>query len=65
MEPSNLRTVKQLASELPAFTESSLRWLVFHAQENRLESAIVRPPGTRRVLIDRELFAQWLVSRGS
>ena len=65
MEPRNLRTVRQLSEELPAFTEGSLRWLVFHAETNGLESALVRPPGNRRVLIDVEAFAAWLDSRNA
>ena len=54
----NLRTVKQLAHSSPAFTEASLRWLIFQAGSNGLESALVRVG--RRVLFDVERFNSWL-----
>jgi hypothetical protein len=55
---SNLVTVKQLSEFSPAFTESSLRSLIFHSKTNGLEEAIVRIG--RRVLIDLEAFDRWL-----
>jgi len=55
---SNLVTVKQLSELSPAFTESSLRSLIFNSRTNGLEAAIVRIG--RRVLIDLEEFNQWL-----
>ena len=42
MKPENLRTVAQLAEELPAFSVASLRRLIFDAQDNGLAPAIVR-----------------------
>ncbi len=54
----DLRTIKQLAQENPAFTEASLRWLVFNAHQNGFEATIVRVG--RRVLIDVEKFDVWL-----
>jgi len=56
-----LRTVKQLAEELRptgAFTEASLRWLIFNAKGNGFERALVRLG--RRVFIHRERFGEWL-----
>ena len=55
---SRLKSVAQLAREVPAFTESSLRWLIFNAKENGLESAIVRIG--RRVYLDMDAFDRWL-----
>lgn len=65
----NLKTVRQLVEEsrkiagghVPAFTEGSLRWLIFNAAENGLEVAIVRVG--RRVLIDVDAFNAWLAAR--
>lgn len=55
---TDLRTIKQLAQENPAFTEASLRWLVFNARQNGLDAAIVRVG--RRVLIDVQKLDAWL-----
>jgi hypothetical protein len=55
---TDLRTIRQLAQENPAFTEASLRWLVFNAQQNGLDAAIVRVG--RRVLIDVRKLDAWL-----
>lgn len=58
-EVRNLRTVKQLAAESAgSFTEPALRWLIFKANENGLEPALVRIG--RRVRIDLERFNHWL-----
>ncbi len=54
----SLRTVSQITRELPAFTEASLRRLVFNSEHNGLARAIVRIG--RRVYIDRELFEEWV-----
>ena len=54
----NLRTVRQVAEANPAFSEASLRWLIFRAKQNGLETALVRVG--RRVLIDVERFNSWL-----
>ena len=54
-----LRTIKQLSAESGgSFSEGSLRWLVFNAQENGLNSALVRVG--RRVLVDMDRFNEWL-----
>lgn len=54
----DLRTVQQLSERNPAFTQPSLRWLIFNAKTNGLDKAIVRV-GTR-VLIDEPRFNRWL-----
>ena len=61
MTASSLRTVAQLAEELPAFDEPALRRLIFHAETNGLSSAIVRVG--RKILIDIDDFNQWLDDR--
>lgn len=58
MVSERLRTLRQLAERNPAFTEGALRWHVFNAKTNGLDSAIVRIG--RRVLIDEQAFSQWL-----
>ncbi len=69
--PRTLLTVRQFASKHPAFTESSLRWIIFNAKKrgnskgavfsNGFESAIIRLG--RKVLLDEERFFE-LVSAG-
>ncbi len=61
MTASSLRTVAQLADELPAFDQPALRRLIFHAETNGLSAAIVRLG--RRVYIDIDDFNQWLDDR--
>ena len=58
MIAQSLRTVAQLARELPAFEERTLRWLIFHAEDNGLSPAIFRIG--RRVYIDIDRFNRWL-----
>ncbi len=61
MTAESLRTVAQLAEELPAFDEPSIRRLIFNAQEIGLAHAIVRIG--RKVLIDITDFNRWLDER--
>ena len=56
--PPRLYTVKQFSARNPAFSEGSLRWLLFNARQNKLEAAVVRVG--RRVLIDEDRFFAWL-----
>ena len=58
MNFENLRTVRQVAQMNPAFSESSLRWLVVQRKENGFERVMVRVGG--RILIDIEKFNLWL-----
>jgi hypothetical protein len=66
---SSLRSVRLLAAELApsGITEASLRWAIFNRHRNGLDAsgALIRPPGTRRVFIDRERFETWLRSRST
>ena len=66
--PPTLLSVKQFAQRHPAFTEGSLRWLIFKASQpsrtahdvsqNGINRAIVRIG--RRVLIHEEAFFELL-----
>ncbi len=58
-------TVKQYTQKEPAFSESSLRALIFNEQTNGLAKfkAIVRVG--RKVLIDDANFQAWLESQGA
>lgn len=59
------RTVKQFAGVHEAFTESALRMLIFNENQNGLakSGAILRIG--RKVLIDEELFLNWVKVQGS
>lgn len=58
-------TVRQWAQRNPAFSEASLRWLVFKAADNGLDKAgAVRRVG-RRVLIIGERFNAWMDTQGA
>lgn len=56
--PSRLLTPRQIWETYPAFTEGSLRWLLFHRQTNGLSIA-VRKIGRRLVLVE-DLFLLWV-----
>lgn len=51
-------TIKQAADLYPAFSESSLRWLVSHEKENNF-SEVIRRVG-RRILLDLDDFENWI-----
>lgn len=64
----NLLTAKQFVNKHPAWTEASIRNLIFHSRDrktskgiipgNGLESAILRVG--RKVLIDEARFFEWV-----
>ena len=56
--PSRLLTPRQVWETYPAFSEGSLRWLLFHRQTNGL-SVAVRKIGRRLVLVE-DLFLEWV-----
>ena len=58
MDNAQFYTVEQFALKYPAFTESSLRWLLFNRESNGLAAAVVQLG--RRVLIDEAAFVSWL-----
>lgn len=55
---AQLFTVKQLAQKYPAFSEGSLRYLLFNRERNGLDRAVIQIG--RRVLIDEQEFVAWL-----
>jgi hypothetical protein len=55
---SNLLTVKQFAEKHPAFSQHSLRYLIFHEKSNGLNSAIARIG--RKILIREAAFFDWV-----
>lgn len=59
----HLYTVRQFADTNPAFSESSVRWLVFKAKANGLDESGAILRNGRRVLIDGDKFESWLKSR--
>ncbi len=55
----SLMTVRQFCERFPAFTEGSLRWLLFHRESNGLNAAVYRV-GKRKLIIDIDAFFRWL-----
>ena len=51
-------TVKQTAEKHPAFTQNSLRWIIFNSKLNGATS-FIRKVG-RKVLIDDAAFISWI-----
>ncbi len=62
MKAEDLVTVRQLAAEIPGFSEGGLRYRIFHAEKLGLSGAVLRVG--RKVLIDREAFLRWLQDAG-
>jgi hypothetical protein len=66
-----LLTVRRFAAKHEAFTEASLRWLIFkagspeldanHEHNSALNDAVVRVG--RKVLIDEQKFFNWLLRK--
>lgn len=56
----NYLTVKQVAVKHSAFSESSIRYYIFHEKTNGLSNAIRRIG--RKILINESLFLEWLES---
>lgn len=59
LDPRNLRTLRQLAEECPAFSYHALRKLAQERESNGLPVIAVG----RRVYVDRERFGAWLSAR--
>lgn len=55
---SQFLTVEATAVKYPAFSESSLRWLLFNRETNGFNRCVVRIG--RRVLIDETELVAWL-----
>jgi hypothetical protein len=62
-ETKRLSTVKKLPEYYHgAFTESSIRWLIFNEKTNGF-SRCIRRIG-RKVLVDLDSFEQWIEKQG-
>ncbi|HXO19919.1 MAG TPA: hypothetical protein VOA87_08360 [Thermoanaerobaculia bacterium] len=53
-------SVRELSRKHPAFSEGSLRWLLFHRESNGLAQAVIR--SGRRLLVDERRFLAWVDS---
>jgi len=51
-------TVKQTSDKNPAFTQNSLRWIIFNSKFNGA-SVFLRRVG-RKILIDDDAFVAWI-----
>jgi hypothetical protein len=51
-------TVRQASQIFPAFSESSLRWIIFNSKMNGA-SSFIRRVG-RKILIDQDRFNVWI-----
>jgi hypothetical protein len=58
MALADLRTVRQLSLEVPAFSQASIRWAIFNSRHNGLAPALVKLG--KRVLLDRAKFEAWV-----
>jgi len=52
-------SVKQLTKLYPAFSELSLRWVLFNRSNNGADSFVIKV-GKRKIVIDVEKFEIWL-----
>lgn len=59
---ARLNTVKQIPPLYPAFTESSIRWLIFNEKTNGFTCCIRRIG--RKILIDLDAFESWIEQGG-
>lgn len=56
----NLLSVSDISKINPTFSESTIRWWIFNADQTGFDSCLVRVGG--RVYIDRLAFDEWLES---
>ncbi len=69
----NILTIKQLANRYPAFTEGSLRWLIFNSKNRKSTKKTIKGNGFdsvlirigKRVLIDEKKFLMWVDAHGN
>ena len=54
-------TVKQTAEKFPAFTQNSIRWIIFNSKLNGA-TVFIRKVG-RKVLIEEAGFLAWINSQ--
>ncbi len=58
-------TVQQTASEIPALTEAAIRWHLFNREQNGLSKSGAIIKNGRRVLLDLPKYVDWLKSGGA
>ncbi len=51
-------SVKQLANLYPAFSEGSIRWILFHREYNGASNFVIKIG--KKIVIDLEKFDYWL-----
>jgi hypothetical protein len=56
-------TVKQFSEKQPAFSQGSLRSLIFNADKNGLAKSGAIARMGRKILIDENKFFQWIESQ--
>lgn len=56
---TRLMTVSQFATEHPAFSQSSLRHLIFDSGINGFHS-VIRRIGKKKILLDEKSFFAWV-----
>jgi hypothetical protein len=54
----NFLTIKQASEKFPAFSQNSIRWIVFNSATNGANKFLIRVG--RKVLIDGDLFVEWV-----
>ena len=60
---TRILNIRQLTERHPAFSEPSVRWLIFNSHENGLADSGALLRNGRRVLIDETKFLAWLEGR--
>lgn len=61
MNAKRYLTVRQTAERYPAFTQGSIRWIIFNKDHNQFAS-VIRKLG-KKIVIDEAEFVAW-VERG-
>jgi len=59
----SLLKVRAFAAKYQAFSEGSLRWMIFNANSNGLAASGAILRNGRSVILDEERFLAWLESR--
>lgn len=62
-QSSPIKTIHQFSEEEPAFTEGSLRWLIFNEEKNGAKEAEVFPKLGRRRFVNKPKFFMWFDSQ--
>ncbi|HAU1183356.1 TPA: hypothetical protein JBI17_11515 [Legionella pneumophila] len=60
-QPKRLARVKKIPEFYPAFTESSIRWLIFNEHQNGFSRCVKRIG--KKILLDLDQFESWIDER--